>query len=94
MRYSSRSIGIEVEKTIPKWAIYSLFFITTILIVSIVNVSVPLLASGVLMLFVWTQLTKEDTDFVREKPSQITSEPSAQRRRYLRSVDEDERLAG
>ena len=93
MRYSSISRGKDAEKTIPKWAIYSLFFITSILIVSIVSVSVPLLASGVLMLFVWTQLTKEDTDFSYEETSKITSEPSAQRRRYLSSVDEDERLA-
>ena len=42
----------------PKWAVFSLCFITTLVVVSLVKAYLPLLVSAVAMLFVWSQMTK------------------------------------
>ena len=52
----------KIESSIPKWVVFSLLFITTIIIVSIIRAYLPLLMSGIAMLFVWTQLTKEKAE--------------------------------
>ena len=46
------------DSKIPKWTLFSLCFITTLLIVSLVKAYLPLLVSAVAMLFVWSQITK------------------------------------
>ena len=48
----------KTNSNIPKWTIYSLCFITTLLIVSLIKSYLPLLASALAMLFVWSQMTK------------------------------------
>ena len=55
-KHSSR--GKQVENDIPNWAVFSLCFITTIVIVSIIKAFLPLLVTAIAMLFVWSQLTK------------------------------------
>ena len=101
----------KIESSIPKWVVFSLIFITTLIIVSIIRAYLPLLMSGIAMLFTWTQLTKEKADIKiqdnidtsndkqldlfhkKNKSSKkyskrlMSTEPSPQRRRYLREED-------
>ena len=46
------------HSTIPKWTVFSLCFITTLVVVSLIKAYLPLLVSGFAMLFVWSQMTK------------------------------------
>ena len=56
---SSKSKKKKREKSkIHKWTIFSLCFITTLLVVSLIKAYLPLLVSAVAMLFVWSQITK------------------------------------
>ena len=116
MSNTSRLRREKVESSIPNWVVFSLFFITTIIIVSIVKAYLPLLVTGVAMLFVWTQLTKEKADIqtkgIYENDNQLSlfhkrnkigkkysnrqplpTEPSGQRRRYLKTISEDDKMA-
>ena len=44
--------------SIPKWTVFSLCFITTLVVVSLIKAYLPLLVSALAMLFVWSQMTK------------------------------------
>ena len=46
------------DSKIPKWTFFSLCFITTLVVVSLIKAYLPLLVSAVAMLFVWSQMTK------------------------------------
>ena len=46
------------DSNIPKWTIFSLCFITTLVVVSLIQAYLPLLVSALAMLFVWSQMTK------------------------------------
>ncbi len=46
------------DNRIPKWTIFSLGFITTLVVVSLIKAYLPLLVSALAMLFVWSQMTK------------------------------------
>ena len=48
----------KTNSSIPKWTVFSLCFITTLVVVSIVKAYLPLLVSALAMLFVWSQMTK------------------------------------
>ena len=48
----------QIASTIPRWTIFSLFFITTLVVVSLIKAYLPLLVSALAMLFVWSQMTK------------------------------------
>ena len=48
----------KADSSIPKWTVFSLCFITTLVIVSLIQASLPLLVSALAMLFVWSQMTK------------------------------------
>ena len=59
MLTNSKSKKIKKEdSSIPKWAIFSLCFITTLVVVSLIKAYLPLLVSALAMLFVWSQMTK------------------------------------
>tara|TARA_Y100001968_G_C18933048_1_gene515145 strand:+ start:82 stop:417 length:336 start_codon:yes stop_codon:yes gene_type:complete len=47
-----------VNTNIPKWTVFSLCFITTLIVVSLIQAYLPLLVSAVAMLFIWSQMTK------------------------------------
>ena len=47
-----------VDRQMPKWTIFSLCFITTLVVVSLIKAYLPLLVSALAMLFVWSQMTK------------------------------------
>ena len=49
----------KLEKSrIHKWTLFSLCFITTLVVVSLIKAYLPLLVSALAMLFVWSQMTK------------------------------------
>ena len=46
------------DTKIPKWTLFSLCFITTLVVVSLIKAYLPLLVSALAMLFIWGQMTK------------------------------------
>ena len=62
------------DNNIPKWTVFSLCFITTLVIVSLIKEYLPLLVSSLAMLFVWSQMTKP----VAEIETKATNEDSNQ----------------
>ncbi len=55
---SSSKSKKKANSSIPKWTVFSLCFITTLVIVSLIKAYLPLLVSGLAMLFIWSQITK------------------------------------
>ena len=64
----------KANRSIPKWTIFSLFFITTLVVVSLIKAYLPLLVSALAMLFVWSQMTKP----VAEIEAKATNDDSNQ----------------
>jgi len=64
----------EVDSRIPKWTIFSLCFITTLVVVSLIKAYLPLLVSALAMLFIWSQMTKP----IAEIETQATNDDSNQ----------------
>jgi len=62
------------DSRIAKWTLFSLGFITTIVVVSLIKAYLPLLVSALAMLFVWSQMTKP----VAEIKTKVTNENSNQ----------------
>ena len=57
--HSSKSKKKKLENSkIHKWTLFSLCFITTLVVVSLIKAYLPLLVSALAMLFVWSQMTK------------------------------------
>ena len=48
----------KTDGNIPKWTVFSLCFIATLVVVSLIKAYLPLLVSALAMLFVWSQMTK------------------------------------
>ena len=56
---SSKSKTKKLENSkIHKWTLFSLCFITTLVVVSLIKAYLPLLVSAIAMLFVWSQMSK------------------------------------
>ena len=64
----------RADSSIPKWTIFSLCFITTLVVVSLIKAYLPLLVSALAMLFVWSQMTKP----VAEIETKATNDDSNQ----------------
>ena len=65
----------KLEKgRIHKWTLFSLCFITTLVVVSLIKAYLPLLVSALAMLFVWSQMTKP----VAEIETKATNDDSNQ----------------
>ena len=56
--YSESKKRRKADSSIPKWTVFSLCFITTLVIVSLIKAYLPFLVSALAMLFVWSQMTK------------------------------------
>lgn len=96
-----------VESSIPNWVHYVLLSIFSLLIAKSINGGVVILtASGIVMLLTLSYMSKPVAEIqpVKEKnifeKNQINrstwnnpSEPNAQRRRYLRSIDDIDKAA-
>ncbi len=64
----------KTDNSIPKWTVFSLCFITTLVVVSLIKTYLPLLVTGLAMLFVWSQMTKP----VAEIEAKTTNDDSNQ----------------
>ena len=62
------------DSRIHKWTLFSLCFISTIVVVSLIKAYLPLLVSALAMLFVWSQMTKP----VAEIETKATNDDSKQ----------------
>ena len=103
----SRSRSQTVESTIPNWVVYGLLSIVSLLVASSVHGGILVLTGlGIVTLFSLSYLSKPVADIqpVKEKnifdKNQINrntwnnpSDPNAQRRRYLRSIDDIDKAA-
>tara|TARA_Y100001968_G_C19211670_1_gene645067 strand:+ start:251 stop:586 length:336 start_codon:yes stop_codon:yes gene_type:complete len=58
----------KAASSIHKWTIFSLCFITTLIVISLIQAYLPLLVSALAMLFVWSQMTKPVAE-IRTKAS-------------------------
>ena len=63
-----------INSSFHKWTLFSLCFITTLVVVSLIKAYLPLLVSALAMLFVWSQMTKP----VAEIETQTTNDDSNQ----------------
>ena len=64
----------KADSSIPRWTIFSLCFITTLVVVSLIKAYLPLLVSALAMLFIWSQMTKP----VAEIKTKATNDDSNQ----------------
>tara|TARA_R100001463_G_scaffold103746_1_gene158236 strand:- start:363 stop:680 length:318 start_codon:yes stop_codon:yes gene_type:complete len=97
----------KIESSIPNWVVYALIGAVTFLIANTIHAAaLTLLVSGVMMLFVWSYMSKpvaeiqprkEETIFDKNKINRSTfskvTESNPQRRRYLRSIDDIDNAA-
>ena len=58
----------KADSSIPRWSVFSLCFITTLIVVSLIKAYLPLLVSAVAMLFIWSQITKPIAE-IESKPT-------------------------
>ncbi len=64
----------KIDHSIPHWTIFSLCFISTLVVVSLIKAYLPLLVSALAMLFIWSQITKP----VAEIETKITKDNTNQ----------------
>ena len=107
MSNRSRTRSEAVESTIPNWFVYALLSIVSLLVASSVHGGILVLTGlGIVTLFTLSYLSKPVADIQPAKEKNIfeknqinrntwnnPSEPNAQRRRYLRSIDEIDKAA-
>ena len=103
----SRSKREEVESTIPDWLIFAALATAGLIVAkSIHGALLFLAAAGMISLFILIYMTKpvaviqprkEETIFDKNKINRSTwknpSEPNAQRKRYLRSIEDIDKAA-
>ena len=70
------------NNSIPKWTIFSLCFITTLVVVSLIKAYLPLLVSALAMLFVWSQLTKPIAEIKTKVTNDDTNQLNLFHRQY------------
>ena len=89
----------KTASSIPKWTVFSLCFITTIVIVSLIKAYLPLLMSAVAMLFVWSQMTKPVAEIEPKVANDDSNQLNLFHRQYkiskkyskVKEVSEDEK---
>ena len=67
---------------IHKWTLFSLFFITTLVVVSLIKAYLPLLVSALAMLFVWSQMTKPIAEIETKSTNDDTNQLDLFHRQY------------
>ena len=73
----------KLEKTrIHKWTLFSLCFITTLVVVSLIKAYLPLLVSALAMLFIWSQMTKPIAQIETKSTSDDTNQLDLFHRQY------------
>ena len=82
---SKQSTKIKEKKpdsSIPKWAVFALCFITTLVIVSLIKAYLPLLVSALAMLFIWSQMTKPVAEIETKASTEDSNQLNLFHRRY------------
>ena len=73
----------KLENTrIHKWTLFSLCFITTLVVVSLIKAYLPLLVSALAMLFVWSQMTKSIAEIETKYTNDDTNQLDLFHRKY------------
>ena len=67
---------------IHKWTLFSLCFITTLVVVSLIKAYLPLLVSALAMLFVWSQITKPIAEIKTRKTNDNSNQLNLFHRQY------------
>ena len=70
------------DSRIPKWTLFSLCFITTLVVVSVIKAYLPLLVSALAMLFVWSQITKPVAEIETKATNDDTNQLNLFHRQY------------
>ena len=80
---SSKSKKDKLENSkIHKWTLFSLCFITTLVVVSLIKAYLPLLVSALAMLFVWSQMTKPIAEIETKSTNDDTNQLDLFHRQY------------
>ena len=80
---SSKRKKKKLEKTrIHKWTLFSLCFITTLVVVSLIKTYLPLLVSALAILFVWSQMTKPIAEIETKATNDDTNQLDLFHRQY------------
>tara|TARA_B100001029_G_scaffold158957_1_gene145966 strand:+ start:481 stop:816 length:336 start_codon:yes stop_codon:yes gene_type:complete len=72
----------KADSSIPEWTVFSLCFITTLVIVSLIQAYLPLLLSAVAMLFIWSQMTKPVAEIETKATNDDTNQLNLFHRQY------------
>ena len=72
----------QVKSSIHKWTLFSLCFITTLIVVSLIKAYLPLLVSALAMLFVWSQMTKPIAEIETKSTNDDTNQLDLFHRQY------------
>ena len=70
------------QTRIHKWTLFSLCFITTLVVVSLIKAYIPLLVSTLAMLFVWSQMTKPIAEIETKSTNDDTNQLDLFHRQY------------
>tara|TARA_B100000965_G_scaffold116054_1_gene95832 strand:- start:265 stop:600 length:336 start_codon:yes stop_codon:yes gene_type:complete len=70
------------ESSIHKWTLFSLCFITTLVVVSLIKAYLPLLVSALAMLFIWSQMTKPIAEIKTKSTNDDTNQLDLFHRQY------------
>ena len=73
---------IKKKTRIHKWTLFSLCFITTLVVVSLIKAYLPLLVSALAMLFVWSQMTKPIAEIETKSTNDDTNQLDLFHRQY------------
>ena len=87
---SRRRKASKVTSSIPKPAVISICLIGIVAAIGLINSILPLMAISLIGTLIWLQATKPPMEFKQDR-MQFKSEPSGQRKRYLKSIEEEER---
>ena len=80
---SSKSIKKKkADTSISKWTIFYLCFITTLVVVSLIQAYLPLLVSALAMLFIWSQMTKPVAEIETKTTNDDSNQLNLFHRRY------------
>ena len=80
---SSKIKNKKLDKTrIHKWTLFSLCFIATLVVVSLIKAYLPLLVSSLAMLFVWSQITKPIAEIETKATNDDTNQLDLFQRQY------------
>ena len=70
------------DSKIPKWTFFSLCFITTLVVVSLIKAYLPLLVTALAMLFIWSQMTKPVAEIETKATNDDTNQLDLFHRQY------------